>query len=51
MLAIIQTTQQEVSDLLFKVDISKACGHDGVGNKILNFVILGYPRHSLSSLI
>ena len=43
-MAIIQTTEQDVSDLLFKVDISKACGHDGIGNKILKLCRPGISK-------
>ncbi len=49
-LTIIQTTEQEASDLLSKVDISKACGHNGIGNKILKLCRPGISK-TLTKLI
>jgi hypothetical protein len=31
----ISTSTQEINILLKNVDVSKACGYDGIGNKIL----------------
>ena len=43
-LSIIQVTEQEVFNLLNKVDISKACGHDGIGNKIIKLCSHGIVK-------
>ena len=34
-LTLIETTKEEVQVLIGSVNISKACGHDGIGNRIL----------------
>ena len=43
-LSIIRTTEQEVLMLLEKLDISKACGPDGIGNKILKLSSNGIKK-------
>ena len=43
-LSIIHTTEREVLMLLEKVDISKACGPDGIGNKILKLSSNGIKK-------
>ena len=34
-LSLIQTSEEEVNNLLKNVDVGKACGFDGIGNNIL----------------
>ncbi|XP_028412551.1 uncharacterized protein LOC114535443 [Dendronephthya gigantea] len=43
-LSIIHTTEQEVLMLLERVDITKACGPDGIGNKILKLCSSGIHK-------
>ena len=43
-LSIIQVTEQEVFNLLNKVDISKVCGYDGIGNKIIKLCSYGIVK-------
>lgn len=38
----ILTTNEEVLELMKNVDTSKACGHDGIGNKIIQFCSYGF---------
>jgi hypothetical protein len=34
-LSLIQTSEEDVNNLLKNVDVGKACGFDGIGNNIL----------------
>ena len=40
-LSVVSTTENEVFDLLKSVDISKACGVDGIGNSLLKISAVG----------
>ena len=35
-------TEEQVFELMMGVDISKACGHDGIGNKIIKLCSEGF---------
>ncbi|CAB4010992.1 Hypothetical predicted protein, partial [Paramuricea clavata] len=43
-LSIVQTTEEEVINLLYKVDITKASGHDGIGNRIIKLCSRGIAK-------
>ena len=46
----IHVSEQEINDLLKNVDVSKACGCDGIGNKILKICANGITK-SFTSLV
>ena len=45
------TTEEQVLELMKSVDISNACGYDGVGNKIIKLCSEGFDVYSLLILL
>jgi hypothetical protein len=43
-LSIVQTTEEEEINLLYKVDTTKASGHDGIGNRIIKLCSRGIAK-------
>ena len=46
----VTTTKREIRDLFSCLDISKACGPDGISNKIIRFVLMDSRERLLNWL-